>query len=70
MPKVRSLLFFFFLLPTLLLAQKHYDIILKNGKIIDGAGNPWFYGDVGIIKDKVVSIGDLSKDKAKKTGPP
>jgi N-acyl-D-amino-acid deacylase len=66
MPKVRSLLFFLFL-PTLLFAQKHYDIILKNGKIIDGAGNPWFYGDVGIIKDKVIRIGDLSKDKAKKT---
>ncbi|HJP63639.1 MAG TPA: D-aminoacylase [Mucilaginibacter sp.] len=66
MRKIKSFLFIF-LLPTLLFAQKHYDIILKNGKIIDGAGNPWFYGDVGIIKDKVVSIGDLSKDKAKKT---
>ena len=54
------------LLPTLLFAQKHFDIILKNGKIIDGAGNPWFYGDVGIVKDKIVAIGDLSKDKAKK----
>jgi len=66
MPKVRSLLFLL-LFPTLLFAQKQYDIILKHGKIIDGAGNPWFYGDVGIIKDKVVCIGDLSKDKAKKT---
>jgi len=61
------LLFFLFLLPSLLFAQKHFDIILKHGKIIDGAGNPWFYGDVGIIKDKIVSIGDLSKRKAKKT---
>lgn len=53
------------ILPTLLFAQKHFDIILKNGKIIDGAGNPWFYGDVGIVKDKIVKIGDLSKAKAK-----
>ncbi|HVS92645.1 MAG TPA: D-aminoacylase [Mucilaginibacter sp.] len=54
------------LLPTLLFAQTHYDVIIKNGRIIDGAGNPWFYGDVGIVKDKIVSIGDLSKDSADK----
>src|SRR5579863_919734 len=57
---------FSLLFPALLFAQKHYDIILRNGKIIDGAGNPWFYGDVGIKKDKIVRIGDLSKDKADK----
>src|ERR1700752_5132219 len=55
------------ILPGILFAQKPFDIIIKNGKIIDGAGNPWFYGDVGIIKNKIVSIGDLSKDKATKT---
>jgi len=55
------------LISTGCFAQQHFDIILKNGKIIDGAGNPWFYGDVGIVKDKIVSIGDLSKSKADKT---
>jgi len=44
--------------------QQHFDIILKHGKIIDGTGNPWFYGDVGIIKDKIIKIGDLSASKA------
>ena len=56
-----------YLAPALLFAQQHYDIILKNGKIIDGTGNPWFYGDIGIVKNKIISIGDLSKDKATKT---
>ncbi|HVW15005.1 MAG TPA: D-aminoacylase [Mucilaginibacter sp.] len=65
MLKTRFLILFC-LVPTLLFAQKHYDVIIKNGKIIDGAGNPWFYGDVGIVKDKIVSIGDLSKDSADK----
>ena len=47
------------LLPALLFAQQHFDIILKNGKIIDGTGNPWFYGDIGIVKDKgwIIIIG-------------
>lgn len=65
MLKIKLLALVLFL-PALLFAQKHFDIILKNGKIIDGAGNPWFYGDIGIVKDKIVKIGDLSKDKAKK----
>ncbi|MBC7401016.1 MAG: D-aminoacylase, partial [Mucilaginibacter sp.] len=53
--------------PTLLFAQQHFDIILKNGKIIDGTGNPWFYGDVGVVKNKIVKVGDLSRSKATKT---
>ncbi len=47
-------------------AQQHFDIIIKNGKIIDGTGNPAFDGDVGIVKNKIISIGDLSKSKAGK----
>ena len=38
-----------------------------NGKIIDGTGNPWFYGDIGIIGDTIVEIGDLSGRTAGKT---
>ncbi|RKR85080.1 N-acyl-D-amino-acid deacylase [Mucilaginibacter gracilis] len=55
------------LAPIAATAQQHFDIILKHGKIIDGSGNPWFYGDVGIVKNKIVSVGDLSKDKATQT---
>ncbi|MDB5137617.1 MAG: D-aminoacylase [Mucilaginibacter sp.] len=66
MLKLKALLFFCFL-PIALFAQQHFDIILKNGKIIDGTGNPWFYGDVGVVKNKIIGIGDLSKSKADKT---
>jgi N-acyl-D-amino-acid deacylase len=58
-------LLLFFAFPTIVLAQQ-YDVIIRNGKIIDGAGNPWFYGDVGISKNKVIAVGDLSKSKAEK----
>jgi len=33
-----------------------FDILVKNGKIIDGTGNPWFYGDIGIIGDTIAEI--------------
>jgi len=35
----------------------NYDIIIKNGKIINGAGNPWYYGEIGINEGKIVKIG-------------
>ena len=38
-----------------------FDIIIKNGRIIDGTGNPWYKADVGISGDRVESIGDLSE---------
>jgi len=58
-------LLIFCLLPAACMAQQ-YDVLIRNGKIIDGAGNPWFYGDVGIIKNKVAAIGNLTNAKATK----
>ncbi len=33
-----------------------YDIVITGGKIVDGTGNPWFYGDVGIVSDRIARI--------------
>ena len=33
-----------------------YDIVIKNGKIIDGAGNPWFGSEIGIRGDSIVEV--------------
>ncbi len=35
------------------------DLILRNGRILDGAGNPWFRGDVAIRGERIVAVGDL-----------
>lgn len=37
-----------------------YDILLKNGTIVDGSGRPSFRGDVAVSKGKIVKIGDIS----------
>lgn len=34
------------------------DLLLVNGKVLDGAGNPWFYQDIGITGDKITFVGD------------
>jgi N-acyl-D-amino-acid deacylase len=41
-----------------------YDIIIKNGTIIDGSGNKMFMNDIGIKEDKIKEIGDLRNEKA------
>jgi N-acyl-D-amino-acid deacylase len=45
-----------FLLPFFLFAQNNYDVIIRNGKIIDGTGNSWYYSDLGVKDGKIVSI--------------
>lgn len=39
-----------------------YNVIIRNAKIVDGTGNPYFKGDVGIIDDKIAYIGKISKN--------
>ncbi len=42
-----------------------YDVIIRNGKIIDGSGNPWFHGDIGIVDGRVAEIGNLADQAGK-----
>ena len=42
----------------------HFDIVIRNGHILDGTGNPWYAADLGIRGDRIVAIGDLHDAKA------
>jgi N-acyl-D-amino-acid deacylase len=33
------------------------DLVLRNGKIVDGSGNPWFHGDVAISGERIALVG-------------
>ena len=33
-----------------------YDVVITGGRVVDGTGNPWFYGDVGIRGDRIAAI--------------
>src|SRR5438105_13701080 len=38
-----------------------YDLVLANGRVVDGTGAPWFRADVGIQGDRIAAVGDLSR---------
>lgn len=33
------------------------DLVIANGRIVDGCGNPWYYGDVAVRGDRIAAIG-------------
>ena len=62
---------FFVLLATLLAinflsAQTNADILIKNGRILDGTGNSWRYGDVAVKDGKILKIGSFTNITASK----
>src|SRR6476620_4742061 len=42
------------------------DLLIRNGRIIDGAGNSWYYGDIAVTSGKIVAIGRLPAYTAEK----
>src|SRR5436309_15980659 len=54
--------------PGLQVGRQQYDIVIGNGKVVDGTGNPWFYGDVAISGDRIVRVAPagLLRDAAAK----
>jgi len=64
---MKKWLFFLCFLPVLLQAQHQADILITNGRIVDGTGNPWFKGSVAIKNGKIVAVGQLANWQATKT---
>ena len=47
-----------------------FDLLIKNGRIVDGSGRPSYVADVAIKGDRIVSIGKLSSATATRTKDP
>jgi dihydroorotase/N-acyl-D-amino-acid deacylase len=54
-------------LAPLLAQSPSFDLLILNGRIVDGTGSPWYSGDVGIRGGRIAAIGRLQGAKAKRT---
>ena len=45
---------------------QQYDILIRNGRVVDGAGNPWVYADIGITGDRIAFLGRAPANVAAK----
>ena len=43
-----------------------FDLVIRNGKIVDGTGNPWFRGDLAVKGDRIVAVGQVPAGPAKR----
>lgn len=41
-------------------SAEEFDLVLRHGKIVDGTGNPWYFGDVALRGDRIVAVGRVS----------
>ena len=48
-------------------AGEPFDILILDGRIVDGGGNPWFRGDVGIRAGRIAEVGCLDGRDAYRT---
>lgn len=44
-----------------------YELVIQNGRVLDGTGTPWYYADVAVSGGRIVAMGDLSNASAKRT---
>ena len=44
-----------------------YDLPISGGRIVDGTGNPWYYGDVAVKGDRIAAVGHLDGARARRT---
>ncbi len=54
-------------LPARAQSSSPYDLIIRNGHIIDGTGSPWYSGDIGIRNGRIAAIGFLGAAQATRT---
>jgi N-acyl-D-amino-acid deacylase len=68
----RTLLLIAFLMVVMTLSSHHraasalaeFDLVISNGRVMDGTGNPWFKADVAVKNGRIAEIGRIDQSRA------
>jgi adenine deaminase len=52
---------------ALSLTAADYDLLIRNARVVDGAGNAWFRADVGVKDGKIAAVGKLNDATSTRT---
>ncbi len=44
-----------------------FDLVIRNGRVVDGSGLPWFRADVGVVGDRIAAVGRLDRADTRAT---
>jgi N-acyl-D-amino-acid deacylase len=44
-----------------------FDLVIRNGRVLDGTGNPWFPADIGVRDGRIVAVGALGQTASART---
>jgi N-acyl-D-amino-acid deacylase len=59
-----ALCLFLFVASAARAAEPAFDLVIRNGRVVDGTGNPWYIGDVAIRADRIVAVGRIPANAA------
>ena len=43
-----------------------FDLVIRSARVVDGTGNPWFHGDIGVKGDRIEAVGRIPAGQGKK----
>jgi N-acyl-D-amino-acid deacylase len=52
---------------TAMARQPQWDLLIRNGRVLDGTGNPWIAVDIGIAGGRIAAVGRLEGEPAART---
>src|SRR5215831_19890653 len=55
---------FALILIALPLLAADYDVLIRNARVVDGSGNPWFRSDIAVKDGKIAGVGKLANATA------
>jgi len=55
-----------FSIPVQQTVEPEFDILIQNGRLLDGTGNPWIQRDIAITGNRIAAIGRIESDRANK----